>query len=304
MDDTVCSGGPAKRAPLSVLDGLMALYNHPLVHFFENRRASPDFMSTSALKASLHRALREFPILLGRICDVSGGAAAVVIDDSNPNTPDFAESVSAVHYRDVKRAGFGWGAWPDNVATAGPVAVPTNGVVRLLSVHVVRLAENSGVILFCNIPHYIVDGVGYYDFLCRWAELFRTGGDTEPAGCTFDRKILCRASHEPRRSLDPMLCDMLFSRSAAVKLLARVPFAMRTRLVALGASTTYGCGHFFHVSSAAVEALRRAAPCATEPTSYSLLAALFGTAIFRAQEACGLAGGRMQRAAAAMTRFA
>ncbi|KAJ2713891.1 hypothetical protein H4R19_002023 [Coemansia spiralis] len=305
MDGGICGNGPTRIVPLSAVDGLLALYNHPLVHFFENARASPDFMPTDALKASLCTALCGFPILLGHIRDTHGEAsAAVVIDDSSPNTPEFVESASTVHYNDIKCAGFGWSSWPDGVATAGPVTTPTGGIVRLLSIHVVRLAANSGVILFCNIPHYVVDGVGYYAFLGRWAELFRAGGTAAPAVYTFDRMPLGRDRHEQRRPLDPMLCRILAGREVAVKALARAPFAVRTRLVALGASIAYGHAHIFHVSAAAMEALRQAVPHTAALTSYSLLTGLFGTAIFRAQAARQRAGSYMPRVAAALTRLA
>ncbi|KAJ1735237.1 hypothetical protein LPJ61_000651 [Coemansia biformis] len=297
MEKDPLGGIAAGSVPLTALDSLMSFYNHPLVHFFENKRASPDFMPGDALKASLSAALREFPLLLGHICDTRGGAAAAVVDCSSTNTPEFVESSSAVHFSDIRRAKFSWDAWPSGVATAGPVTTPVNGVVKLLSIHVVRLASNSGVILFCNIPHFVVDGVGYYEFLGCWARLFRNSRSNgaasavgpEPTRFTFDRELFASWMHGARRPLSPTLHGMLTGGGVLLQTLERIPFATRTRLVAAGSSVSYGHGHVFHVSRTALEALcsraQAQAPDGAELTSYSLLTALFSTAIFQARAA-------------------
>ncbi|KAJ2786178.1 hypothetical protein H4R18_000025 [Coemansia javaensis] len=297
-----------ETVPLSAQDALLSLYNHPLIHFFESKNAGAEFMPADALRASLDLALREFPILLGRICDTGGGAAAVVVDASSPNGPDYVESESPVHYSDIARAGFSWDAWPEGVATAGPVTTPVGGVVRLLSVHVVRLAARSGVVLFCNIPHYVLDGVGYYEFLRRWGQLLRDGGASAGAQqYTFSREAQARGMQSQwQRPLDALARRVLTTSSVGAWALARIPFAMRTRLVAALVAGDLGRAHFFRVSGAALQALAsRAQTSGSRAASYSALAALFCTAVFCAQAAERQAGGGLAaRAGAGLRRLA
>ncbi|KAJ2890362.1 hypothetical protein GGI21_006191, partial [Coemansia aciculifera] len=159
---------------LSAQDAMYSFANHPLVHFFENKQRSSIFMPSDILQASLYTALKEFPLLLGHIRKGTGGLSKVVIDKHDLNMPEFVESESSMHYRSLKDAQFAWSMWPRGVATVGPITTPNrHGVIKLLNVHVVRLRDNSGLVLFCNIPHFILDGIGYYDFLNRWASLCR-----------------------------------------------------------------------------------------------------------------------------------
>ncbi|KAJ2611726.1 hypothetical protein H4S08_003028 [Coemansia sp. RSA 1365] len=273
-------------------DALLSFNNHPLVYFFENQNSDIDFMPPDKLKASLFKALRNFPLLLGHIKETSNGTVNVLIDKSNLNMPEFLESTSTVNYKDVKNSGFSWNSWPSGVATAGPAVIPDkDGIIKLLSIHVIRLANNSGVILFCNIPHYIIDGVGYYKFLRHWAMQCRrlryTGASEEhvPSCYTFDRNAL-RVSMQGRRSpLDIETYDALTSAGVLSSFLAFLPLSFRTRLIAIGARFVYGQGYFFHISDTALKDLHILIKEYSDDiplTSYSLLAALFRVAVSRA----------------------
>ncbi|KAJ1864129.1 hypothetical protein LPJ78_003598 [Coemansia sp. RSA 989] len=237
---------------LSAQDALLLFANHPLVHFYENKDGNDDFMPTSALKVSLYMALRDFPLLLGYIQDEKDGTASVVVDKDNLNLPDFQETTSNVHFRTIKDAHYSWKTWPAWVATVGPATAPAeDGTIKLVNVNVVRLAENSGVIMFCNIPHYILDGVGFYEFLGHWATLCRykrqaSADEMLPSGkFLFDRARLAECWQGPRQSLDSLTETLLTKRSMVSRVLTLLPLTMRTRLVALGVSLNYGNGYFF-----------------------------------------------------------
>ncbi|PIA16598.1 hypothetical protein COEREDRAFT_86984 [Coemansia reversa NRRL 1564] len=273
-------------------DALLSFSNHPLVHFFENQNSDIDFMPSEKLKTSLFKALRDFPLLLGHIKETGNGRANVIIDKSKLNMPDYLESISAVNYKDIKSSGFNWDSWPIGVATAGPSVIPdNNNIIKLLSIHIIRLANNSGVILFCNIPHYIIDGVGYYKFLGHWAMLCRRQRHTDISAehvqlCyTFDRNALKDSMKGCRRPLDVETYNALASAGALSSFLAFLPLSFRTRLIALGSYFVYGQGYFFHISDAALKALHILVKDYSgniSLTSYSLLAALFRVALSRA----------------------
>ncbi|KAJ2162173.1 hypothetical protein GGF46_000915 [Coemansia sp. RSA 552] len=294
--------------PLSGQDALLSLANHPLVHFYPNSRGSSDFMPTAVLKLALYMALRAFPLLVGRIQDSGGGEASVVTEKGNLNMPEFVESASSVHWKDISDAHYCWDAWPDGVALAGPATAPgADGVVKLLNIHIVRLAENSGLILFCNIPHYVLDGVGFYEFLGHWATLCRRHRGSEPASESpafiFDRNVLKESLAGQRRPLEASTRELLTTTSMTARLLAWLSFAARTRLVAMAVRFDYGHGHFFHISPASMDALQslavRHSPDGFELPSYALLTALFRVAISQAEQQKG-SGGIAGRAVSAV----
>ncbi|KAJ1791326.1 hypothetical protein LPJ59_005008 [Coemansia sp. RSA 2399] len=283
---------------LSAQDALFSLSNHPLVHFFENKTRDVDFMPTARLWDSLKCALKSFPILIGHIQETG---RAVVVDESNPNLPDFVETSSSLHYGKLKEHQFNWNVWPSTIATVGPVTAPGHkGVIKLLSVHAVRLSDNSGLILFCNIPHYVLDGVGYYEFLGHWAMLCRERGkqpashipSPEPAtSYVFDRSLLSRTLYAQRRSLDSKTVMFLTRKSCVSTIFAKLPYKLQTRLASTALRFNHANAHYFHVSSAALEGLYRLYCSkvtsvidfnADSLASYAMLTALFSTAIIQA----------------------
>ncbi|KAJ2079546.1 hypothetical protein H4R24_003715 [Coemansia sp. RSA 988] len=278
--------------PLTAQDALLSFSNHPLVHFFENQNNDIEFMPTDKLKASLLEALCSFPLLLGYIKEAKDGTTSVIIDKTDLNMPEFLERTSAIDYRDIKSSGFNWSLWPTGVATTGPAVAPDkNGIIKLLNIHVIRLAKNSGVILFCNIPHHIVDGVGYYKFLGHWAMLCRRqrcaspAADFESSCYMFDRAVLRDSMQGCRRPIDTETHDALVGAGVLSSVLAFLPLSFRTRLITIGARLDYGQGYFFHVSDAALKAfhdLVKEYSGDIPLTSYSLLAALFRVAASRA----------------------
>ncbi|KAJ2747622.1 hypothetical protein GGI20_000271 [Coemansia sp. BCRC 34301] len=281
---------------LSAQDAMYSFANHPLVHFFENSERSPRFMPSNILQASLYTALREFPLLLGHVRKGPGGLAKVVIDKHNLNMPEFVESESSIHYKSLKDTQFEWSAWPRGVATVGPITTPSrHGVIKLLNVHVVRLHGNSGLIMFCNIPHLILDGIGYYDFLNRWAALCRESTFPESHAKVdrptyiFDRSIVSERL-KGQSHLEKHAVDMLTTNSAASMALGLLSFPTQLRLVSIGISLDPGRAHFFRVSSESLAELldlakARSNDCLADISTYALLAALVGTSFCRAQAA-------------------
>ncbi|KAJ2529193.1 hypothetical protein EV175_007387, partial [Coemansia sp. RSA 1933] len=115
--------------------------------------------------------------------------------------PEYVESTSAMQFEEMRKSNFHWSAWPPGVAIVdGITKANAQGVIKLLNVHVVRM--RGGVILFINIPHYVVDGVGFFAFASLWGELFRTGGVSSQKRYCFDRSIIAQNIPDTRTPLN------------------------------------------------------------------------------------------------------
>ncbi|KAJ2791900.1 hypothetical protein GGI18_000811, partial [Coemansia linderi] len=296
---------------LSSQDAMFSYANHPLVHFYENKGLGSSFMPSNMLQASLYSALKEFPLLLGHVRDGPGGQAKVVVDKHDLNLPEFVESESSIHFQSLKDAQFEWSAWPRGVATVGPITTPNkHGTVKLLNVHVVRLRDNSGLVLFCNIPHIILDGFGYYIFLSHWAALCRASispGSTSDAGrvsYVFDRAFVDGRLQGQRRPLGKQIVDILTTSSFTSTALNMLSFSSQLRLASLGISVNRGEAHFFRTTRESLEELSSLA-CAHASGSpagvstYAILAAVVGAAICRAQSAADANRGLLAKAVSA-----
>ncbi|KAJ2403899.1 hypothetical protein J3F80_005227, partial [Coemansia sp. RSA 2526] len=154
----------AQQFALSAWDMSTSHTNIPFIYYFKNPNSGSvnDFMQSNKLRASFLKALEEFPILVGHITVGKDGRCLVDVNPHNLNMPEYLESQSTAHFRDLEKAKFSWNALPQNVATVGAFpAVGVSGIIKLVNVNIIRLAENSGLVLFVSIPHYAVDGVGY-----------------------------------------------------------------------------------------------------------------------------------------------
>ncbi|KAJ2878055.1 hypothetical protein H4R27_005968, partial [Coemansia aciculifera] len=126
--------------------------------------------------------LLDFPTLVGHLEMNGSGHARVVVDKNNLNLPEYLESQSSVHFRDLQASKFSWDALSRGVATTVSVTTANpDGTITLANVHVVRLQDNSGLALFINTTHAVFDGIGYCTFVNRWAEIskwVRSGNTT------------------------------------------------------------------------------------------------------------------------------
>ncbi|KAJ2820433.1 hypothetical protein GGI24_004488, partial [Coemansia furcata] len=212
-------------------------------------------MPTSLLRESLFATLVDFPILVGHLSMDSSGSAKVVIDKDNLNIPDIRESQSSAHFHDLQAAKFAWSALPDGVATVGSMTtLGVGGVIKFVNVHIVRLRDNSGVVIFANVPHYVVDGVGYCEFINRWAEVCRWmhSGDTLhrlPAyHGTFSRNVLSKLMPDDCGSLDDSTRELFTTSGILSKWLAWISPGTRGTVLSAAAALTSIEGHVFHIS--------------------------------------------------------
>ncbi|KAJ2575292.1 hypothetical protein GGH19_003126, partial [Coemansia sp. RSA 1807] len=141
----------AQQFALNAWDMAASFTNIPYIYYFKNPNSgsADDFMPSSRLRASFLKVIEEFPILVGHITVGKDGRCLVDVNPHNLNMPEYLESQSTVHFHDLEKAKFSWDALPQNVATVGAFpAVGVSGIIKLVNVNIIRLAENSGLVLF------------------------------------------------------------------------------------------------------------------------------------------------------------
>ncbi|KAJ2796348.1 hypothetical protein H4R21_004752 [Coemansia helicoidea] len=249
--------------PLSVLDTQGSFSNIPFVFFYENKTGAADFMPTDMLRDSFFRTMQFFPMFGGHLRSKGLGNVSIVIDPHKVNMPDYSEDSGDVHFDALKEARFRWSAWPDGVATAGAMTkAGSTGEIKLINVHVVRLKENSGVIIYFSIPHYVVDGESHMAVIRRWAEVYalmhsgqQSAVDALP-GYTFDRAFIAKCLPEKRTPLNSETQETLGAHSYLADLVAWISPTLRGYLLDKVVSRQRAETHLFHVSAASIQSLR------------------------------------------------
>ncbi|KAI8319062.1 transferase family protein [Martensiomyces pterosporus] len=253
-------------------------------------------MPSDKLQDAFYKALEEFPVLAGIIHTSKDGQPAVIVDKDNLNMPEYKESSSDVHFNDIREAGFDWSQWPEGVCTTGSIAMPgDDGKIKLANVHIVRLKENSGVIVFLNIPHYVVDGVGYFAFVNRWAQLCKQGSSRaeEAAGFVVDRSLIVSSLPAQRKPLDDVILSIYGTPSLFAAWLAWLSPNMRGRVLNKASTMVDSQTRLFHISSGMLDQMRSSVrPFVPEEIRVSdndLVVALVARTIAQAQNANALA---------------
>ncbi|KAI8321549.1 hypothetical protein GQ54DRAFT_261622 [Martensiomyces pterosporus] len=280
--------------PLCTIDMNSGTANVPYAIFYENTHGASDFMPSEKLRAAFYLALQQFPMLAGHLRCVGYGRFQIVVDKDNLNMPVYQESTSDVHYSDIKTAGFSQSKWPGGAAPIDLVLVPdADGVIKAANVHIVRLKDNSGLILFLSIMHGAVDGSGYFAFLNHWAKLckeIRNGAGMTPKQETefsFDRSLIKMNLSTERKQLDTETHTMLTQNSLLSTWLAWVSPETRGRLLLpMMSASKYGT-YVFHVSEDTLESLRSSVckfvPKGMRVSDNDLLVALLGKTYAQAQ---------------------
>ncbi|KAJ2056379.1 hypothetical protein GGI08_003881 [Coemansia sp. S2] len=254
--DTLSGAIQSQTIDLCTVDTISSFANIPYYFYYANDADKPEFMPTDLLRESFFATLLEFPILVGHLVMDSSGRAKVVVDRDNLNVPEFLESHSGVHFRDLQATKFAWDALPDGVATVGSMTTAgAGGVIKFANVHIVRLQDNSGVVIFANIPHYVVDGVGYCAFINRWAEVCRwmlsgeTSGGLPAYQGSFSRNIISKLLPGDCGELDDSTRELFTTSGLISKWLAWISPKTRGAVLSTAAALTSIKGHVFYLSA-------------------------------------------------------
>ncbi|KAI8317932.1 hypothetical protein GQ54DRAFT_323532 [Martensiomyces pterosporus] len=290
--------------PLSSVDMLSGMVSIPYATFYQNTSAIEDFMPSEQLKTAFYLALQMFPILAGHLKQNKSGRFSMVVDKDNLNMPEYLESTSDVHYNDIKFAGFDRRAWPSGVATVGPVMAPdANGIIKTANTHIVRLKDNSGLILFLSIIHCVVDGFAYFAFLNQWAaecKAVRDGAVEVPRPLvefTFDRSIIEQNLQTERKQLDATMSSIFARPSLLSKWLTWLSPEMRGTMLRFLVSLTATETHVFHIADSTLETLRSSVrefvPEGMRLSDNDVLVALLSKTFAQAQRSAKERGGNI-----------
>ncbi|KAJ2751160.1 hypothetical protein GGI19_004657 [Coemansia pectinata] len=253
---------------LHPLDTQAAFLNIPYHFFFGNNDTADDFMPSDVIRLSFYRALKQFPILAGYLRPEGQGQTSVVIDRDDLNMPEYVESLSDTHYDTLRESNFHHSSWPKGLTRAGAITMAAPGPagrIQLANVHVVRLKDNSGVIIFINIPHYVVDGTGFFSFVELWGKHCRAErtGDRQLAQQTsqleycFDRSIIARHLPVERKPLDAETLRVYTGFKPIADWIAWLSPNTRSRLLNKAKFNKGVVSHTFRVSRHALDLLRK-----------------------------------------------
>ncbi|KAJ2031398.1 hypothetical protein IWW57_000729 [Coemansia sp. S610] len=251
---------------LHPLDTQAAFLNIPYHFFFGNDNNAADFMPNDAIRLSFYRALKQFPILAGYLRPEGTGQTSVVIDKDDLNMPEYVESTSNTHYDTLRESHFHHSAWPKGLTRASAITMAgPAGRIRLANAHVVRLKDNSGVIIFINIPHYVVDGTGFFSFVELWGKhcLAERTGDGQLAQQAsqleycFDRDIISRHLPAERKPLGNETMQAYTGFSPIADWLAWLSPNTRGRVLNKAKFSSGVVSHTFRVSRQALDSLRK-----------------------------------------------
>ncbi|KAJ2122541.1 hypothetical protein IW147_003308 [Coemansia sp. RSA 720] len=104
--DELASTIKAQQIALNSWDMSASFTNIPYIYYFKNPNNDPadNFMPLDKMRASFLKVLEEFPILVGHITVGKDGRYVVDVDPHNLNMPEYLESQSTVHFRDLEKA--------------------------------------------------------------------------------------------------------------------------------------------------------------------------------------------------------
>lgn len=153
--------------------------NVPFIFIYENKEDSKVFMSSDILRKAFSLTMDRFPVLYGRVKSKGLGNISIVVGKDNLNMLDYRESSSDAYFSHLKKHNFGWRSWPDGVDITGTITRfdKKSGEIKLVNVHVVRLSENSGVMIYFSIPHYVLDVVSYMEVMKHWCQIHQLVAD-------------------------------------------------------------------------------------------------------------------------------
>ncbi|ORX73919.1 hypothetical protein DL89DRAFT_263936 [Linderina pennispora] len=247
--------------PLSAFDEIISYVNIRHVNFYSNRDATTDFMPADKLETAFYKTLSLFPLFVGDLSQRADGRMEIVIDKDNLNIPGYMESQSDVSFSDIESLSFNQSTWPTNLSTTGTIACPdaeTNRI-KLANIHVIRLKDNSGVIISTSFAHAVTDGYGCFEFLNCWGDQTRaliTGQPVQESRYCFDRAVIRRLMPSERAPLNQTTRDMYTKSSYLTNWISWLSPSMRGKLMRYSSSKNPVEGCLFRIPRVKLDELR------------------------------------------------
>ncbi|KAJ2087035.1 hypothetical protein IW138_005254 [Coemansia sp. RSA 986] len=254
---------------LDGLDALASIFTIPICYWYENsaRDSWDTFMPPEILERAFYKTLQELPIFSGHLMADSNSRLYVEVDKDNLNMPVYTDTCCDLDYSAMQETGFNISKLPAGLREEYRVPAPSGlvgGQIKPAHIRIVRFKDNSGVLVFACISHYIFDGYGYAQFMNRWAEVSRWMQQPQDANkaplpaslFTYDRSIHSSYRSEQTTALDTPMIEAMSTGTAFTKWVSWLSPETRGRIfkAMLGSSGHTCC--FFHVSSTILENLR------------------------------------------------
>ncbi|KAJ1953129.1 hypothetical protein GGI12_006081, partial [Dipsacomyces acuminosporus] len=211
-------------------------------------------MPFDVLKESFYKALERFPIFAGYIRGEITSNLRVVVDKGSLNMPEYRESTSDVSYAELKAASFSWDKWPKTLKTSVLSPLDYKSRIKNVKVQVIRLKDNSGMIISPTISHCLVDGIGYFAFVNLWASICKEMRSRSNAiamtqrPLLFDRGVLKDSLPEARKPLDEDTRWAYTHSNWISNAVARIPQTIFLRLISTLSKMVSSRTHMFHLS--------------------------------------------------------
>ncbi|KAJ1727697.1 Replication factor A protein 1, partial [Coemansia sp. Benny D160-2] len=243
-----------------------------------------DFMPANVLEQAFYKTLQEFPIFAGQLKTADSGRHYVEVDKDNLNMPVYTDTHCDLEYSVMCKSGFNLYKLPMDLNNESGVPIPSSlvgGKIVPAYFRIFRFRNNSGVLVYASIAHYITDGYGYSKFMNRWAEsakwIQQQTQNDGGAPLVVRQYIHDRSFHDNYRSsetteLNTSIIESVTASSGwFAKTLAWLSPETRGRIFKnLSNATNRSCS-YFHVSSQTLEDLRtRVQACAPEGTRYTI----------------------------------
>ncbi|KAJ2850535.1 hypothetical protein GGI22_005374 [Coemansia erecta] len=229
-------------------------------------------MPPDILQDAFYRTLLDFPAFAARLKVGADGHMLAVIDKHNLNMPVYSDEYCETDYQELRDAGFDTAKMNTNILKdACLVPVPskaTGGELKLATVRILRFKDYSGVLVFSNLSHAIVDGHGQCAFMNRWSEISKAlqQPSSGPIPLNFsegqykhDRSIHASYKCEGTDELDPSMCKELSTPTYLSRWMAWISPNSRGRLFRTVASMHPPKRYYFQIGIQTVESLRLAA---------------------------------------------
>ncbi|KAJ2558617.1 hypothetical protein EV175_000711 [Coemansia sp. RSA 1933] len=249
--------------PLSCIDSYSSCVTIPLYYFFENKDKDSGFMTSALLNDSFYTTLQEFPFFVGYLrMDTGGVGAYISVDSNNLNMPEYAEYNSEVSFSDLKTANFSPSALPSEISEADVFSTANkDGVIKLVRIKIVRLKNNSGLVILVNPVHALADAYGFCQFMKRWSSVCKarvTKSICEASVLLTDRKVLYESLPDEGEPLDDTTAMVLGKKSMLSILLAWLSPKKRAEFLKSITPCALTDNHVFYLPSEKLRLLKEA----------------------------------------------
>ncbi|KAJ2555206.1 hypothetical protein EV175_002334 [Coemansia sp. RSA 1933] len=160
------------------MDAIAASLSVAIGYWYENsaNNTQDAFMPPKMMERSFYKTLEEFPILSGRLKANSNNRLYIDIDKDDLNMPVYTDTCCDLEYSILRDSGFNIHKLPIDLRNEYGVAAPSGlfgGDITSAHFRIFRFKDNSGVLVYAQVAHFITDGYGYSQFMNRWSEVSR-----------------------------------------------------------------------------------------------------------------------------------